>query len=152
VFSDSSSPWMLPWFLALMVVGHPLAARSAVADFLNNATLGSASVDRDFLDYSHSIFVEASMAMDVVGLLMIVALSWSMIRPSVSRLRERHSLIACLFLQYFVVSQHSGSMWGTGAFWICAAFLLTLSPPYVAPTRLPVSDRTSFVTPLPGAR
>lgn len=91
--------------------------RNAVAQFIENPLLGGPLLDPDYLSYPHNLFLEAAMAMGIVGLLLLlIILARAAIRAIVI-VRRGDLFVPLLLLQYFIAAQFSGAIWGWSAMW-----------------------------------
>lgn len=97
---------------------------NAIEIFLANPVLGGAFAEFALNTYPHNVFIETAMALGVVGLLLIGALTLLAIARGYTLLRHRQVLLPLLFMQYFIGFQLSGALWGASAFWACLALLL----------------------------
>ena len=89
--------------------------KQATEIFLRSPWIGAAYID--YNSYPHNIFFEAAMSLGIVGLLILILL----ILRAVSYLNFFHhrnsSLLSILFIEYFINSQLSSSLWGMAEFW-----------------------------------
>lgn len=96
----------------------------AVAQFLSSPLFGSAFIELESLDYPHNLFIEAAMALGVIGLLATCALVWLAAVQFIRRMRAGEILVPLLLMQYFIAIQFSGSLWGSTSFWAIMAVAL----------------------------
>jgi len=97
---------------------------NAIEIFLANPVLGGAYAEFALNTYPHNVFIETAMALGVVGLLLIGALTLRAFARGLVLLRYRQVLLPLLFVQYLVGFQFSSALWGASAFWACMALLL----------------------------
>lgn len=93
----------------------------AISQFQDNPILGDAYIERETLNYPHNIFIEAAMALGVIGLALLAKLLWVAYRSYRQMLTDGYLLIPMLLLHFFVAVQFSGSFWGNQAFWALLA-------------------------------
>jgi len=105
---------------------------SALTAFLTSPLWGSAFVEPLLLTYPHNLFIEAAMALGVIGLVLLLVLLCRSAQPALQQLRLRRLLLPLLSLQYFIAAQLSGSIYGNSALWACVALLVGSA---VAPRR-----------------
>jgi hypothetical protein len=100
---------------------------NALEQFLTNPFLGSAYVELQSLEYPHNIFIEAGMAMGIIGLGALLAILWRATKKAKKHLNRGQILVPLLFTQYLVAAQFSGALWGNSALWTGVALLVGLN-------------------------
>lgn len=103
-----------------------LLQANAITQFLGSPILGSAFTELAFLEYPHNLFIETGMALGMVGLVVMVTLTYLAGVQAVRRLRAGEVLMPLLLFQYFLAIQFSGSIWGSAGFWALMAVMLGL--------------------------
>jgi O-antigen ligase len=91
--------------------------------FLSHPIFGSAFAIPG-LGYPHNVFVEAGMAMGVVGLLLFTVLVVRVLALVPPANRTDGSMMALVFIQFLIGGQFSGSLWSSQGIWIGAALML----------------------------
>jgi O-antigen ligase len=101
----------------------------ALSQFMAHPIVGDAIVERVSAYYPHNIFIESLMATGLVGfvlLSMVVAVctraAWRLIRAS-----HATRWVGLLYVQSFVVSLFSGSLFLDGQFWALSVAVLAIS-------------------------
>jgi O-antigen ligase len=95
--------------------------QEAIDAFLRNPIIGTSFALPESGGWAHNIFIEAAMALGVVGLVLLVILCLRSFASSVSALRTGGTMSAFLFLQFVVAGQFSGALWGWPGLWIGVA-------------------------------
>lgn len=101
----------------------------AIDQFIQNPLLGSALVEVTTGFYPHNIFVEAFMALGIIGGLMLLCLL-AKITSLAYKLVNRESSyggIAILYIQYLVGAQFSGALWGLVALWALVGCIINFN-------------------------
>jgi O-antigen ligase len=99
----------------------------AWSEFLDHPIFGSGYSLPLFGGYPHNIIVESGMALGLVGFLLMIALVGRSLLRSAVEMNGPHAFSAVLFVQYFVSSQFSGSLWGDPALYLFIGRLLVSS-------------------------
>ena len=89
--------------------------KQATELFTQSPWIGSGYID--YNTYPHNIFFEAAMSLGVVGLLLLFVTlikGASYLNP---RSDKSKSILAVLFIEYFINSQLSSSLWGMAELW-----------------------------------
>ena len=102
-----------------------LLQANAIQMFSEHPLLGSAYAEFELNTYPHNMFIETAMALGIVGLASIIALTLISFGRAWAQLLAGRILLPLLFFQYFLGFQFSGSLWGSHAFWACTALLLS---------------------------
>jgi hypothetical protein len=74
-------------------------------------------VDTEYFSYPHNLFLEALMAMGVIGTLALLAILLRSALRATDLLRQGELFIPLVLLQYFIAAQFSGAIWGWSAMW-----------------------------------
>lgn len=91
----------------------------------NNWTFGSSYTLPDGLGYPHNIFVEAFMAMGVLGFTLFAALCIRTGIAAARNLGDKNGMLALIFFQFILAGQFSGALYaGWPGFWVTMAVLL----------------------------
>ncbi len=98
-----------------------LMAAGAVEQFLESPLIGSAIIEREFEDYPHNPFLEAAMAVGILGLLLLVIINFKALRGIVGFLRTGNLLVPLLAIQAIVSAQVSGSLAMSAPLWLFLA-------------------------------
>lgn len=118
---------------------------NAMQMFEQNPVFGAAYAELELNTYPHNLFVETAMALGVVGLLPLVAMTLLCFWNAWRLLRRGQMLVPLLFIQYFIGFQVSSALWGAAAYWACTGLLLCASFP-IKGLKAPASARA---TPFP---
>jgi O-antigen ligase len=102
--------------------------RNAVQQFVENPLLGGQLVDTEYFSYPHNLFLEALMAMGVVGTLALLAILMRSFLRSMHLLKQGELFIPLVLLQYFIAAQFSGAIWGWSAMWVPLASIISCGP------------------------
>jgi O-antigen ligase len=106
---------------------------NAIIQFLGSPILGSAYTELQSLEYPHNLIIETAMAMGVVGLLLLIIVLVRTARIAWRCLKEGRTLIPLLFVQAFIGSQFSGSIWGATGLFLTIMVLGSYPRPRVLP-------------------
>lgn len=98
-----------------------LMAAGAIEQFLESPLVGSAIIERQFEDYPHNPFLEAAMAVGIVGLLLLVIINLRALRHILGSLRRGTLLVPLLAVQAVVAAQVSGSLSASASLWLFLA-------------------------------
>lgn len=109
-----------------MYMDASVAARSeyfeeAIEAFKQHPVFGSSFALPISGGWVHNIFLEAAMAVGVVGLAILVIVCARSFVWSVHAFRTGNTMSAFLFLQFGVAAQFSGALWGWPGLWIGVA-------------------------------
>jgi len=85
---------------------------TAWEEFLDNPLFGSGYSLPVVGGYPHNVIVEAAMALGIGGLVLLLSLFGRAMFKAWPAIRGEHALSAILFVQYFVATEVSGSLWG----------------------------------------
>jgi O-antigen ligase len=99
--------------------------------------------------YPHNVFIETAMALGVIGLLPLIAMTLLCFWNSWQLLRRGQLLLPLLFVQYFIGFQFSSALWGATAYWACTGLLLCAGVPkrrYQAPAAAPAAPLSNPAT------
>jgi O-antigen ligase len=110
-----------------------LVQANAIEQFLSNPVFGHAYVEPETMNYPHNLFIEAGMALGVVGLLLMVLVHFGAASSILGLLRQRRVLVPCLCIQLLSGALFSGSMYAGPQFWVALALAFAMTP-----TRRPV--------------
>jgi O-antigen ligase len=102
--------------------------RNAFQQFVENPLLGGQLVDSEYFAYPHNLFLEALMAMGVVGALVLIAILTRSALRAAHLLNQGDLFIPLVLLQYFIAAQFSGAIWGWSAMWVPLASIITCGP------------------------
>jgi O-antigen ligase len=103
--------------------------KSGWEDFLGSPIFGAHYIDPDFGvgSYPHNLFIEAGMALGILGLGIFVALNVRFLAVYVSRIRFPFGLIHALGLFFFIGILFSGALWGASGYFMFLALCLALA-------------------------
>jgi O-antigen ligase len=96
----------------------------AFAQFLDNPFLGSAYTELKHLTYPHNMILETTMALGMLGLLLLIPLLKNGASRAAQMARAGQYLPALLLLQYFINEMLSGSLATSTAFWTLLVVVL----------------------------
>ncbi len=102
---------------------------SAIDQFLRNPVFGDGLEVRDVGGYPHNLILEAFMTTGIVGgvafvLMLALAISWAW---RVVRYVPAFGWLGLIFIQYFVATQFSGSLFESTTFWGILGALFAVS-------------------------
>lgn len=106
-----------------------LLQANALQMFEQSPIIGVAYAEFETNAYPHNVFIETAMALGVVGLLPLIAMTLLCFRNAWRLLRRGRMLLPLLFIQYFIGFQFSSALWGATAYWACTGLLLCASVP-----------------------
>ncbi len=101
---------------------------NAIEQFLSNPVFGHAYVEPETMNYPHNLFIEAGMALGVVGLLLMVLVHFGAASSILGLLRQRRVLVPCLCIQLLSGALFSGSMYAGPQFWVALALAFAMTP------------------------
>ena len=102
--------------------------RNALQQFVENPLLGGQLIDSEYLSYPHNLFLEALMAMGVVGALALAAILTRSALRATHLLNQGNLFVPLVLLQYFIAAQFSGAIWGWSAMWVPLASIIAWGP------------------------
>ena len=85
----------------------------------------------DYKMYPHNIFIETAMSLGFLGFLMLISIILSIYKYYDPRSEQSKSILSVLFIEYFISSQFSGSLWGMSELWMLLV-LITAQPRFNA--------------------
>jgi len=105
-----------------MVVG-------AWQQFTESPLLGSAMVERRFMENPHNVVVESLMALGILGLALLLAVLWASGTAALRLLRSapRHAWVGLIYVQYVINAMLSGSLFTDSAFWFFGLAVLAVT-------------------------
>ncbi len=106
-----------------------LLQANALHMFQQSPLIGAAYAEFEMNTYPHNVFIETAMALGVVGLLPLIAMTLLCFWNSWRLLRRGQMLLPLLFIQFFIGFQFSSALWGATAYWACTGLLLCASAP-----------------------
>jgi hypothetical protein len=102
-------------------------AAGALQQFFDNPLFGSAIVELGSGNYPHNPWLEAPMALGIIGLVLMTALTFKAVVKIIQVIRRNELLMPLLAIQAIVGALFSGSLSGSVSMWI---FLVLFSNPY----------------------
>jgi hypothetical protein len=99
----------------------------AIEDFIGSPVFGKHYINPDLEsgNYPHNLFIESAMAMGIFGLVLFLIIALRSIKKLFGDFGSTHPLLALIFIQFFVSSFISGSLWASDAFFIYFMIALT---------------------------
>lgn len=101
---------------------------NAFQQFVESPLLGGQLLDRVYFSYPHNLFLEALMAMGVVGALALIAILTRSALRATHLINQGNLFIPLVLLQYFIAAQFSGAIWGWSAMWVPLASIISCGP------------------------
>jgi O-antigen ligase len=98
-----------------------LMMAGALQQFYDSPWVGSAIIEQQFNDYPHNMFIEAAMAVGLVGLLLLIFISLRAVRRVFRALLQGNLLVPLLALQMLTAAQVSGSISQSASMWMFLA-------------------------------
>jgi O-antigen ligase len=99
----------------------------AVESFTNNPIFGAHYRDPQLNtnQYPHNLLIETAMALGIVGLIPFVFLNFRAFMRIISKHGRRFPLTSALFIQQFIGTSLSGSLWSADSFFLIMSMVLT---------------------------
>jgi hypothetical protein len=103
------------------------AQATAIEDFIESPVFGKHYINPDLEsgNYPHNLFIESAMALGIFGLVLFIIVTFRSIKKLFGDFGLIHPLLSLIFIQFFVSSFISGSLWASHAFFIYFMIALT---------------------------
>jgi O-Antigen ligase len=99
----------------------------AIEDFVDSPVFGKHYINPDLEsgNYPHNLFIESAMALGIFGLVLFLTIAFRAVKKLFGDFGLNHPLLALIFIQFFVSSFISGSLWASNAFFVYLMITLT---------------------------